>query len=156
VCHFLITLTTHTPYTILESSEFAVYPEPGSTLEYYINNMRYLDSCLRDYITSLGSGTTVVLYADHPTEEFSGFECDRDVDRNMEFIPCFIYDTDRDLSKVQKTRHDPRASDGSWNLVDVANYLRAQIKRNCRTPAAVTPANRSLQPDTRHVPETAH
>ena len=41
-------------------------------MQNYINNMRYLDNCLRDYVASLGSGTTVMIYADHPTEEGDG------------------------------------------------------------------------------------
>jgi hypothetical protein len=137
-CHFIITLTTHTPYTLLERSEMEIYPDPTSTVQHYVNNMRYLDSCLRDYVTSLGRGTTVVIYADHPTEDFEGFVCDRELDVNKQFIPCFIYDTDQDLSKLQKTRNDQRSTDGTWNLVDFANYLRGQIQRSHgREPAAV-------------------
>jgi glucan phosphoethanolaminetransferase (alkaline phosphatase superfamily) len=127
--HFVITLTTHTPYLLLHQSEREIYPNPTSTAEHYINNMRYLDNCLRDYITSLGGGTTVMIYADHPTQSFAGFTSDRALDRALEYIPCLIYDSDQDLSKLQKTRDDPRATDGSWNLLDVANYLRTQIKR---------------------------
>jgi hypothetical protein len=128
-CHFVITLTTHTPYTLLSRSEMEIFPNPAGTAEHYLNNMRYLDNCLRDYVTSLGGDVTVFIYADHPTEAFPGFTCDRDLAHNKEFIPCFIYDPQTDLSQLQKTRHDPRATDGTWNLVDVANYLRTQIKR---------------------------
>jgi sulfatase-like protein len=124
-CHFIITLTTHTPYTHLPN-EKEIFPHPDTTTQHYINNMRYLDNCLRDYITSLGSGTTVMIYADHPTEGGDGdFTPDRSLGR--QFIPCYIYDTDQELSKLQKTRHDPAATDGTWNLVDVINYLRAQV-----------------------------
>jgi hypothetical protein len=128
-CHFIITLTTHTPYTMLPPSEWEIYPNPSSTLEHYMNNMRYLDNCLRDYFTALGSGTTIMLYADHPTEQGStdgDFTPDRSDGR--EFIPCFIYDTDRDLSKLQKTRKNPIRRDGNLNLVDMINYLRGQVE----------------------------
>jgi glucan phosphoethanolaminetransferase (alkaline phosphatase superfamily) len=135
-CHFVITLTTHTPYTLLDKSEMEIYPDPSSTVEHYVNNMRYLDSSLRDYITSLGRGTTVVIYADHPTEDFEGFVCDRELEVNKQFIPFFIYDTDQDLSQLQQTRDNPESTNGTWNLVDVANYLRGQIKRSRgRSPA---------------------
>jgi phosphoglycerol transferase MdoB-like AlkP superfamily enzyme len=130
-CHFIITLTTHSPYTQLPSSRCEIFPDPQTTAERYLNNMRYLDNCLRDYITALGSGTTVVIYADHPTEDFDGFVADRDVGRELEFIPCLIYDTDQDLSKVQKTRNQSISTDGSMNLVDVISYLRRQIERAC-------------------------
>ena len=106
-CHFVITLTTHTPYTNLTAPDRDFFPDPRTTGERYINNMRYLDNCLRDYVTSLGSGTTVLLYADHPAEAFDNFAPDRDVSRELEYVPCFIYDSDRDLSTIQKTRNLP-------------------------------------------------
>ena len=49
--------------------EREIFKDPHGMAENYVNNMRYLDNCLRDYVTSLGSGTTVLIYADHPTEE---------------------------------------------------------------------------------------
>ncbi len=132
-CHFVITLTTHVPYTMLADRDKEIYPHPRTTVQNYLNNMRYLNNCLRDYIASLGSGTTVMIYADHPTEEGDGtFTPDRSGGR--EFIPCFIYDSDQDLSKLQKTRDEPIATDGSLNLVDMINYLRAQVARNFRKP----------------------
>lgn len=152
-CHFIITLTTHSPYTFLNESEMEIYPHPATTAEYYINNMRYLDNCLREYVTSLGGGTTVMIYADHPTEVFGGFASDRVLDRHMEFIPCFIYDTDEHLSKLQKTRDDPRSTDGTWNLVDVANYLRAQIKRAHGPPPAEADAETAQTEEPEHAQE---
>jgi hypothetical protein len=44
-------------------------------------------------------------------------------------VPCFIYDSDQDLSKLQATRNQPIATDGQLNLVDVVNYLRTQVAR---------------------------
>jgi len=137
-CHFVITLTTHTPYTLLPSSELEVFPQPASTAEHYLNNMRYLDNCLRDYVTSLGNEVTVMIYADHPTELFPGFRCDRQLEPYREYIPCLIYDPQIELSKLQATRDDPRSTDGTWNLVDVANYLRGQIKRVYGQPGRPT------------------
>ncbi|HTM52905.1 MAG TPA: LTA synthase family protein [Pirellulales bacterium] len=127
-CHFVITLTTHVPYNQLPASEFQIFPRPRTIVENYLNNMRYLDNCLREYVTALGSGTTIVIYADHPTEEGdSDFSPDRANGR--EFIPCFIYDSDDDLSKLQKTRKLAAARDGTLNLVDVINYVRHQVER---------------------------
>src|SRR5262249_2808204 len=71
-CHFIISLTTHIPYTQLPPGEMQIFPHPRSTVQNYINNMRYLDNCVRDYITALGSGATVFVYADHPTEQGNG------------------------------------------------------------------------------------
>ena len=134
-CHFVITLTTHVPYKLLADHEKEIYPHPRTTVQNYLNNMRYLNNCLRDYIASLGSGTTVMIYADHPTEEGDGtFTPDRSGGR--EFIPCFIYDSDQNLSLLQKTRGQPIATDGTLNLVDMINYLRAQAMRNHGQAAA--------------------
>ncbi len=134
-CHFIISLTTHVPYTLLADHEKEIYPHARTTVQNYLNNMRYLDNCLRDYIASLGSGTTVMIYADHPTEEGDGtFTPDRSDGR--EFIPCFIYDSDQDLSQLQKTRGAPIATDGTLNLVDMINYLRSQTMRNYGEAAA--------------------
>jgi hypothetical protein len=130
-CHFVITLTTHAPYNLLSPSDMEIFKNPRSSFERYVNNMRYLDNCLRDYITSLGRGVTIMLYADHPcTESGDRFEPDREVATAREFIPCFIYDTDSDLSRLQETRKQPIATNGNLNLVDMINYLRAQLKRN--------------------------
>jgi phosphoglycerol transferase MdoB-like AlkP superfamily enzyme len=130
-CHFVITYTTHTPYTQLPRDRNEIYPNPQTTAERYLNSMRYFDNCLRDYVTALGSGTTLFLYSDHPTELFDGYTSDRDIRRGLEFIPCLIYDSDRNLRTLQRTRDDAISTDGSLNLVDVANYLRNQVKRNC-------------------------
>jgi len=149
-CHFIITMTTHVPYLQLPDNEHEIFPHPRTVVENYLNNMRYLDNCLRDYLVSLGSGTTVMIYADHPTEEGNGtFSADRSGGR--EFIPCFIYDSDQDLSKVQQTRGRAIATDGSLNLVDVVNYLRAQVMRTHGPPAEI-PAPQPQEPPPEHAP----
>jgi hypothetical protein len=127
-CHFIITLTTHFPYTLLSPADEEIFKPANSMQERYINNMRYLDNCLRDYITALGAGTTIMIYADHPTENESLEACDRQGGR--QYIPCMIYDSDQDLSQLQRTRDNPAATDGSLTLVDVVNYLRGQIARH--------------------------
>jgi hypothetical protein len=150
-CHFIVTLTTHVPYLQLPENEKRIFPDAHTVVENYINNMRYLDNCVRDYFVSLGSGTTIMIYADHPTEEGDGtFTPSRYGE--LQLIPCFIYDSDHDLSKVQKTRGQPRASDGSLNLVDVINYLRAQVKRahgHSAAPAGEPKANQEVPLDAR-------
>ena len=124
---------------ILPPGEREIFPDARTTFEHYMNNMRYLDNCLRDYVAALGRGTTVMIYADHPTEGGIGdFEPARDRSGAREFIPCFIYDSDEDLSKVQKTRKkNSIAFDGSLNLVDMINYVRGQINRSCESATAV-------------------
>ena len=139
-CHFIITLTTHTPYAALADSEKEIFRHPTSTMQSFFNNMRDLDNCLRDYVLSLGKGTTVLIYADHPSEDSYGdFKPDR-VGNGVEYVPCFIYDSDQNLAKLQKTRNNPISHDGSLNLVDVVNYVRGQVKRTCEERQQVEPA----------------
>ncbi len=118
-CHFIITLTTHTPYTQLRPDDREIFPHPRTTVEHYLNNMRYLDNCLRDYVTALGKGVTIMIYADHPTTRLHAGP----LGKKHEYIPCFIYDTDRDLSRLQLTR-SANVSRGRLNIIDVVDYLR--------------------------------
>jgi hypothetical protein len=144
ICHFLITLTTHTPFTSLRPEQQELYPQPKSAFERYINNMRYLDNCVRDYVALLGSDTTLVLYADHPTDPSMGFPADRDAQSGEEYVPWMIYDTDQDLSQLQTTRNDPRSTDGTWHFVDMVNYVRGQIKRSHGEPAKKDAATQAV------------
>ena len=46
-CHFIITLTSHTPYKFVTPTEDYPYPHPANNAENYFNHMRYLDDCLQ-------------------------------------------------------------------------------------------------------------
>ncbi len=125
-CHFIITLTSHAPYKFVTPTEDYPYPQPANDAENYFNHMRYLDDCLREYVMSLPKHTTVVIYGDHCTAvRADDFKPDRD--GNLEYVPCFIYDTDRDLAEEQRTRNEPIATNGTLNLLDISNYLRGRI-----------------------------
>lgn len=129
VCHTIITLTTHTPYTFLAASDEQIYPNPRSATQRYMNNMRFLDNALREYVASLPGAATVMIYADHPTEVGSrDFKPARK--GPIEYIPCFIHDTRENLADLQKTRHDPLVASGELHLLDVVTYLRGQVERN--------------------------
>ncbi len=152
-CHIVITLTTHTPYNLLPPSQWEIYKHPRNSFEHYINNMRYLDNCLRDYFVALGKGTTVLLYGDHSTE-VSGADFTPSRDGAREYIPCFIYDTDQDLAKLQKTRGKPIATNGDLNLVDMVKYLRGQVARTHNPqaePADESPGS-GVDPDDESAP----
>jgi hypothetical protein len=94
--------------------------------QHYLNNMRYLDNQLRDYIGSLSSAT-VVIYSDHPADQAMAPEFTPDIRGAREFVPCLIYDTDTDLAAVQRSRDQPLAEDGSLTLLDICTYLRNQV-----------------------------
>jgi hypothetical protein len=124
-CHFIITLTSHTPYRFLQPDSMSLIPHPRDAVDRYFNHIHYLDTCLRNYVASLGKGVTVVIYGDHPTEVARG---DFSPSRNAtgEYVPVFIYDTDRNLADLQKT-HAEFAESGKLKLIDISSYLRNQI-----------------------------
>jgi arylsulfatase A-like enzyme len=125
-CHFIITLTSHTPFIYVTPQADYPYPHPANKAESYFNSMRYLDDCLKEYIMSLPNHTTVVIYGDHCTEvETANFASDRG--DNAEYVPCFIYDSDRDLAEEQRTRNEPISINGELNLLDVSTYLRNRV-----------------------------
>jgi peptidoglycan/LPS O-acetylase OafA/YrhL len=126
-CHFIITLTSHTPYKCVVPREDYPYPRPANDAENYFNSIRYVDDCLRDYIKRLPKHTTVVIYGDHTTEvRAPDFSPDRGPDLE-EYVPVFIYDADRDLAELQRTRDDPMSTDGQLNLLDISTFLRNRI-----------------------------
>ena len=126
ICHFIITLATHTPYTLIPSTEREMFANPQSMAQDYLNNMRYLDNLLRDYLGSLKSAT-VVIYSDHSADPAVAPEFQPHWDGQKEFVPCFIYNTDEDLAAQQRTRGQPIATDGTLTLLDITTFLRAQV-----------------------------
>jgi Sulfatase len=137
VCHFIITLTTHTPYNLLGCNQRDVYPQPQSIAENYLNNMRYLDNQLSAYIGSLNSAT-VVIYSDHSADPAVAPKFKPDCQAAREYVPCFIYDTESDLAALQRTRESGLAVDGSLTLLDIGNYLRAQVAAGNDQPPLTT------------------
>jgi len=123
---FCITLDTHVPYLQLTPREMEVFPNPRDPVERYLNSLRYLDRCLRDFVNQLPEDTTVVLYGDHTTSMRSEIFNSDNAD-GKEYVGCLIYQKGRDLSALQQTRSLPVATDGSLNLLDVMNYLRHSI-----------------------------
>ncbi len=126
VCHFVITLTTHTPYTYTTAKDRELYANPQSMAQNFLNNMRYMDRLLEEYVGSLGPAT-VVIYSDHPADPAVAPEFKTCAEGVEEFVPCFIYDTEIDLGALQKTRATRTARDGSLSLLDISSYLRAQV-----------------------------
>ncbi|HTU24673.1 MAG TPA: sulfatase-like hydrolase/transferase, partial [Pirellulales bacterium] len=167
VCHFIISLTSHTPYEFVTPQPDYPYLHPTDMAERYFNSMRYLDDCLNRYMKSLPKHTTVVIYGDHCTEvKTKTFSPDRIDDR--EFVPCFIYDTDHDLAEEQRTRQEPIAINGELNLLDVASYIRGRVSvapqalpiaPDVKAPAHAQPlAPQSIEPapdKAQHKPSTS-
>ena len=126
VCHFVITMTTHTPYMLLNGVEREIVATPQTMAHHYLNNMRYLDNSLRDYIGSLGSAT-VMIYSDHPADPAVAPGFIPDCQARRECVPCLIFDTESDLGPLQRSRDQAIAIDGSLTLLDISSFLRAQV-----------------------------
>jgi phosphoglycerol transferase MdoB-like AlkP superfamily enzyme len=125
--HFLITVTSHTPFNLLPSDREELFPGGSGIGPGYFNSMRYLDDSLEKYIESLPDGTTVVIYGDHAAGvDWNDYHSDRDTRRD--YVPCFIYKQGSNLGAQQRTRGERIALDGSLTLLDLVAYLRAQIQ----------------------------
>ena len=135
---FCITLDTHAPFLQLTPREMEIFPAPQDPAERYLNSLRYLDRCLRDFVNQLPEDTTVVLYGDH-TASMRTELINSDIVDGKEYVGCLIYQKGRDLSALQQTRGLPIATNGELNLLDVMNYLRHSIAVEAE-PASPTPA----------------
>jgi phosphoglycerol transferase MdoB-like AlkP superfamily enzyme len=138
---FAITLDTHTPYNLLEDSEMEVFPRPTNQVEKYLNSIRYLDNCLRDFITRLPEGTTVVLYGDHTASIRSDIFAS-DIVEGMEYVGCMIYQKGNDLSRFQQSRSQAVSTNGLFNLLDILSYVRHSVAAsNKDSSSAAAPAS---------------
>ena len=127
-CIFTITLDTHVPFKQLETQEMEIFPRPETAAQRYLNSLRHLDNCLRDFIGALPEGTTVVMYGDH-TASLDSREFKSDVVEGKEYVCCLIYTKGTNLAVHQQTRDLPVATDGSLNLLDIMSYLRHSIEK---------------------------
>ncbi len=153
-CHFVITLTTHTPYNSLTPEQRELFPRPRSMAENYLNNMRYLDNQLRAYLTS-GAPATVVIYSDHPASPGTTPDFKPDRDGSLEFVPCFIHDTELDLGGLQQTQQRI-ARDGTLTLVDISNFLRGQVSRAGDSATSTAASAAGSNGATGPTPDVAH
>lgn len=142
---FGITLDTHVPYRQLRPDEMTLFPHPENAEQRYLNSLRHLDTCLKEFFAGLPAGTTVVLYGDH-TAAMATPLFTSDIDEGSEYVGCLIYQEGRDLALQQKTRQLAISRDGSLNLLDVLNYVRHSIERSTSVPKhgpAVTAATQA-------------
>ena len=118
ICHFIITLTSHGPYTFLLDSEKELFPDPSNLEENYLNSMRYFDRALQSYIESLPDETSVVIYGDHGAREIFTRRAKTDY---REFVPFIMYtkgnaQTDGELFEFSEI-----------DLLDSISYFRDQL-----------------------------
>ena len=125
--HFLVTVSSHGPFNGLLPDEQELFPEPKGAGELYFNSIRYVDTCLDEYVRRLPPETTVVIYGDHTSQvKFPGY--DPGLEGIREYVPLIIHDTGLDLSSRQRAP-ETLARSGKLTLVDLSNYLRGSLAR---------------------------
>lgn len=95
--HFLITISSHGPFTNLPRSYENILDAPKGSSGSYVNCMRYVDNALRSYIESLPDDTLVVIYGDHG----SGVYDYESLTEKDGYVPWIIHQTGRNLATVQ-------------------------------------------------------
>jgi glucan phosphoethanolaminetransferase (alkaline phosphatase superfamily) len=113
---FVITLTSHSPYTYLPDNEFAIYSHPSSLTERYVNSINYVDRSLRETIDRIPAGTTVIIYGDHYAH---GNEFTKN---SYPYVPAFIFTKGIPMPS-QASRDNGLALSGSLRIEDLAGYI---------------------------------
>jgi len=135
---FIITLTTHSPFTYLPA-HYTSRSWGGDTIWHrYLGNMRYIDDSLKSFVESLPPETLVVLYGDHEPnlEPIKRLR----MNYNEEYVPFLIYRTGDDLSTRQMTRESGVATSGDLSLLDVTHYVWQQVLAQHGAPPRSGPA----------------
>jgi phosphoglycerol transferase MdoB-like AlkP superfamily enzyme len=123
--HFIITLDSHAPFDLMPEAEKKIFPGSDDWRENYLNSMNYLDRQLEEYLTSLPTGTLVVLYGDHTAGvNFKYFTSDRV--GAAEFVPCIVYRCGApQLPQLEHTNSLPER----LRTHDILNHLRREVVR---------------------------
>jgi hypothetical protein len=121
--HFVITITSHTPFNKVPRDRRELFPDARTMTERYIDSMRYVDRSLERYVAALPTGTTVVVYGDHESS-VKGYLQDR---AHEDRVPWFIFEKGRDLSGRQRSRDSGLALSGQLTQLDLACYLRDRL-----------------------------
>lgn len=121
--HFVITITSHTPFNRLPTDRRELFPTPRTITERYLDSMRYVDRSLERYVGALPPGTTVVIYGDHESK-VKGYLEDR---AHEDRVPWFIFKKGADLSARQRSHAAGLALSGELTQLDMACFLRDRL-----------------------------
>jgi len=119
--HYIITLTSHQPFTYLEPAECTFLPEARGMLDRYFDSMNFVDRKLSTYINGLKQGTLVVIFGDHRAMVSYGVAAD-DGD-GEEYVPLIIHRVGERLAERQASRGLPIAYSGELTMLDAATYI---------------------------------
>lgn len=124
--HFLITITSHTPFDRLPRGKRELFPDPQSIEERYLNSMRYVDRALERYVAQLPFGTTVCIYGDHESN-VKGYLADSTHENQ---VPWFIFEKGRELAPRQRSQASGLALSGTLTQLDMACFVRDRVTRS--------------------------
>ncbi len=143
---FIISLSTHGPFDMIAPEDRLIFPDHPTLAQNYLNSVRYLDGCLKQWYQDLPEDTTVFLYGDNAADVSEGdFHPDKQKtlvngeEKLLEFVPCLIFTKGRDLSGCQISRDKPYAKSGELSLLDLVTYLRKQVKKSYAVPVGQVP-----------------
>lgn len=120
--HYIITLTSHQPFSYLEPEECTFLPGAESMADRYFNNMAFVDRCLAAYVAGLAQGTLVVIFGDHRAMVEYGETHVRD--SRLEYVPFIIHRVGERLAAQQASRASSVACSGELTMLDAASYLQ--------------------------------
>ena len=119
--HFLITLTTHSPFDFLPSNHVIKMDSNDGRLFKYFNSMTYLDNCLANYFEKLPFGSWMMLYGDHGPgfrRESAGF---------TESVPFIVSRKGYDLELDESQQEQINPSVRQFDLLDMSRYFREKL-----------------------------
>ncbi len=122
---FLITLTSHGPFTYAPPYPDPVFENPSTMAQRYLNSIRYVDSTIRKYIESLPDGCVVLIYGDHPSNVL-----EIELSQPKEFVPLFVFKKGENLATKQRTRNTPLATSGELTNADIYNFAARILKES--------------------------
>lgn len=119
--HYIITLTSHQPFTYLEPVERTFLPGASGMLDRYLDSINFVDRQLAAYVDGLAQGTLVVIFGDHRAMVDYGGEAG--VDDSAEHVPLLIHRVGEKLAARQSSRASSLAHSGELTILDAASYI---------------------------------
>lgn len=121
--HYLITLTSHQPFTYLEADQRLFLARAGDLLSRYYNSINFVDRQLETYIGSLAEGTLVIIFGDHRAMVAYGAAGEDAAADVAEWVPFLIHVVGRRLAEQQVSRDLPITRSGELTILDAAAYV---------------------------------
>jgi hypothetical protein len=144
---FVITVSSHEPFRNEHvDNKDKLIPNETSTQDRYLNSIHAVDDWLRLFYEGLPPGTLLIIYGDH-TPNFKSGTFVSDIEKQKEFVPCWIHVVGEDLAAHQRV---PRQSEETiLSVRDIHSFLRDITERDAALSQTATPEDwREAKTDT--------